>query len=494
MGEVAEQRSIEYNAYPVAMDFIMFVGEAAYIQGPFGSGKTVAALWKKYLLGMRAYERYGLDANDKPILRTNGKTVKPLPRRTLVVRNTRTELMDTTFKSFMQWFGDMGEWMETKNRFTFYGTGHEFLFYGLDRPKDVKKALSLEITDFVIDEASEIEHEIFLTLMGRKGRFPKVEGKEELEWLDLYDMGDCVSNPPEDEHWLVDEFELDPKENYRQFLQPGGTQPDAENTRNLPKGYYAKLLEQYRARPDLQARYVHGRRAVIVRGKAVYDREFEKGYHVITERPVRPNTLSRILRGHDNSGNVPAAVAGYLDPSGCLVIEKEFVTDKSGIIDFYSPLVEWCNIEYGEYVEYIDISDPAGHAEYSHPGGGMTSNAKMVLEKFGIKFRKGPVKFAPRREAVSDRLLQRRSGGPAIVIYAGGCPRLVAALEGGYAYPKLPDNRGYGTEPVKNQYSHVAESLQYLCSHLMGKSHRQTRRKASTAKMRGGTAFGRRQL
>jgi hypothetical protein len=488
MGEAVERIGVDFHPAPIAKQYMDYRGEAKYIQGPFGSGKTVAGLWDKFLRGIACWETYALDINGKPVLRSSGEGVEPIPRRTLIVRNTKTQLRDTTWRSFMQWFGRMGEWRETRNSFTFYDTGHEFLFYGLDRPADIAKVLSLEITDFMIDEGSEIEHEIFLGLMGRKGRHPKIEGKANLEWLDLYETSAVVSNPPEDEHWIVEEFETDPKDGYRQFLQPSGISPDAENRANLPDQYYEKLLEQYRSRPDLQARYVHGRRAVIVRGKAVYDREFEKGYHVVTEKPKRPASLSRVLRGHDNSGNVPAGVVGYLDPGGCLVVEKEFTTDKSGIIDFYSPLVEWCNLEYGD-MEYVDISDPAGHAEYSHPKGGLTSNAKMVFEKFGIKFRKGPVKFAPRRESVSDRLLQRRSGGPAIIIYAGGCPRLVAALEGGYAYPKLPDNRGYGTEPVKNQYSHVAESLQYLCSGLMGKQPSQTRRKATTAKMRGGTAF-----
>ena len=76
MGEPAEARGIEYNAYPVAMEFIEFMGEAAYIQGPFGSGKTVAAIWKKYLLGIEAFDLYGLDA--KPFQRLFVLTERPL--------------------------------------------------------------------------------------------------------------------------------------------------------------------------------------------------------------------------------------------------------------------------------------------------------------------------------------------------------------------------------------------------------------------------------
>ena len=127
----------------------------------------------------------------------------------------------------MEVFGHLGTWKESKNTFTIYGAHgikHEFLFLGLDKPADVKRAKSLDVADFMGDEASELVIDIFLALQGRKGRHPKIEGKAKVPKLfELIDpLGLLVSNPPEDEHFLVEEFETNRKAGYEQFLQPSG--------------------------------------------------------------------------------------------------------------------------------------------------------------------------------------------------------------------------------------------------------------------------------
>lgn len=440
---------LSYIAPPTVKRFIDHRGHG-YLQGPFGSGKSVGGCWKKFLTGRRVHAKH------------------KLPRRTLIVRNTWETLKDTTLKSFREWFDDLGAWKDRDHTFTFPDTGHEFTFIGLDRPDHVSKVKSWDITDFLIDEASEIEQTIFLGLMGRLGRYPKIENKATCG-IDLEAYGDCTSNPPDDEHWLVEEFDRDPKPGYAQFLQPSGLSPEAENLANLPAGYYEKLLTQYAARPDLIQRYVHGKRAIIVRGKAVYESEFSRALHVTNEKPKWPGTSVKILRGTDNSGNVPAAFAGWLNPGGVLEVVREFVTDRSGVTEFVGPMVEWCNQEFPG-ASYLDISDPAGHAEYSDPRGGMTSNAKIAKEKYGIEYQKGPTNFLARREALAERLLTLRGGQPAIRIYGPGCPRLVSALEGGYCYKQLPGGRGYSAEPEKNRYSHIAEALQYGCTAVRPRS------------------------
>ena len=410
------------------------------------------------LAGERFFNRY------KDILPSH-----ELKRRTLVVRNTWTELRDTTLKSFFDWFGSSGTWKATEKKFTF-PNGHEFFFYGLDRPKDVRKVKSLEITDFILDEAIEIEQEIFMALMGRKGRFPAIKDKA-TRGIELEACGVLASNPPEDEHWIVEEFDLRPKVGYHAFYQPGGMDPGAENLENLPPGYYNTLLDQYEARPDLIQRYVHGKRSVIVRGKPVYGKLFQRDllgmdWHVTNEMPVYPKG-AKILGGWDNSGNVPAAVVGWMTPNGRLEIVKEFTTDRSGIIEFGERVVEHRQLEYPDAVS-IDVADPAGHATFSHPEGGLTSNAMLLAQKVGVELLRGIQSFPIRREGIAQRLVKMVDNGPALRIYGPGCPRLVAGLEGGYAYPKLPDNRGYGTEPVKNKYTHPVEGLQYLERYLSG--------------------------
>jgi hypothetical protein len=59
-------------------------------------------------------------------------------------------------------------------------------------------------------------------------------------------------------------------------------------------------------------------------------------------------------------------------------------------------------------------------------------------------------------------LLAQRDGGPAILIDKQRCPTLVRALSGGYRYAKTKAGQRKPT-PDKNEYSHIADALQYVC-------------------------------
>jgi len=70
--------------------------------------------------------------------------------------------------------------------------------------------------------------------------------------------------------------------------------------------------------------------------------------------------------------------------------------------------------------------------------------------------------WTPRREAVANGLTQIIDGQPAILI-GPKCKVLRKALMGGYQYKRIQivgDER-YHDKPNKNNFSHVAESMQY---------------------------------
>ena len=75
----------------------------------------------------------------------------------------------------------------------FNDTRFEVLFRALDRPADVKKLLSLELTGAWVNEAREVPKAIIDGLQGRVGRYPSMrEGG--CTWSGL--MMD--TNPPPD--------------------------------------------------------------------------------------------------------------------------------------------------------------------------------------------------------------------------------------------------------------------------------------------------------
>ena len=90
-----------------------------------------------------------------------------------------SQLRDTTRKTFEQWVpAELGTWHEQS--FTWSGRWSdgehiiecEVLFRALDRPQDVKKLLSLELTGAYINEVREIPKHVLDVLQTRVGRFP----------------------------------------------------------------------------------------------------------------------------------------------------------------------------------------------------------------------------------------------------------------------------------------------------------------------------------
>jgi hypothetical protein len=203
-----------------------FMASDAFVRcivGPVGSGKSSAAIVE---IPVRA------------------KAQAPGPdgirrSRWAVIRNTYPQLRDTTRKTFEQWISaNYGKWHEQEFTFEmrFEDVHAEVLFRALDRPEDVKKVLSLEITGAYINEAREIPKHVFDVLQTRVGRYPsKIQGGA--TWFGIW----MDTNPWATTHWGYELFSKDKPAEHELFEQPDGLSPDAENVENLPAGYYNRL-------------------------------------------------------------------------------------------------------------------------------------------------------------------------------------------------------------------------------------------------------------
>jgi hypothetical protein len=195
------------------------------IVGPIGSGKSSGCNLE--LLKRAASQAKGPDGYRHT--------------RFAVVRNTYRELEDTTRKTFAQWIPEeLGQWREKDFAFDleFNDVRSEILFRALDRPQDVKKVLSLELTGCYFNELREIAQVIFQGMRGRVGRYPSMaEGGP--TWHGVW--GD--SNPWATTSWQFKAFNEDRPDNFALFEQPDATGPKAENLGNLVSGYYADLCE-----------------------------------------------------------------------------------------------------------------------------------------------------------------------------------------------------------------------------------------------------------
>lgn len=165
--------------------------------------------------------------------------------RWAIIRNTYGELRDTTRKTFEQWIpATAGRWREQE--FTFEINGKlrdgtaveaEVMFRALDRPEDVKKLLSLELTGAYINEAREVPKHVLDVLQTRVGRYPSMRDGGPT-WFGVW----MDTNPWAVGSWGYKLFSQERPEGFEVFEQPGGRSPNAENVENLVPGYYQRLV------------------------------------------------------------------------------------------------------------------------------------------------------------------------------------------------------------------------------------------------------------
>jgi len=437
---VEDRQQIDYVPLPTLKKFHESPAVHRCCIGPFGSGKTSAAIMEfGYYLPMAIFNTYG-------IKRT----------RWTVVRNTYSELWDTVKQPM---FEDWIPWGTSNEKHDTYIFGYpngvvvEFWFRACDRPDHAKKFKSLLTTGVWIEEASEVDPDVKRTLKGRIGRYPKLKKGEDFPlefWLE-------TSNPMEVEHEM---FSM-----YKWIVEPPGVvpskppladhdgfwQPPYENQSNLRPGYYDKLKERYRDSPEFYDMYVLGKPGSMVKGKLVYY-DFTREKHVAKE--TLPWHKGRLYRGWDNTGNHPACVVLQLVSPNKIHILKEFHHDRMGILDFTQWVVIECN-QLFEGASYTDYADPAGENKVASPVGGLTSNAEMMRD-FGVNVIPSDQNWEARRESV-----QKQIGIEGGLLVDPSCTRTINGFISGYAYGQIGTTGTYKDRPMKNRYSDVHDSIQY---------------------------------
>lgn len=385
--------------------------------------------------------------------------------RWAVVRNTYPELKSTTIKTWADWFGSIApmRWdSPISSHINFRqqdGTKVEceVLFIPLDRPEDVDKLRSLELTGAWINEASEAAKAVLDMLTQRVGRFPSVkEGGP--SWYGVI----MDTNPPDDDHWYYDLAERKKPEAWQFFKQPGGmtemngeyrANPLAENVANLPGGY--KYYEQQlpgKAKEWIKV-FILGTYGTVTDGKPVYP-EYRDEVHC---KPATPYKLPLIL-GFD-FGLTPACSICQLTARGQLVVLGELFAKDMGPRQFARDIVRpHLTMNYPTHT-FQAVGDPSGMA-------GKDTEEKtyfMDLAEEGIACVPAISNtFSARREAVA-RYLTKMIDGQAGLIVNTTCDMTRRGFNGRYQYRRIQiaGAERYKDVPDKNDYSHIHDALQY---------------------------------
>jgi len=424
------------------------------IVGAVGSGKTTAAAMDiGYYLPLHLFRNYGITST-----------------RWAVIRNTFWELENTTKRSILDpdegWLAG-GEEQKSKNWYHIRHNGihSELIFRSCDRPDDLKKLKSLQLTGYWIDESIEVPGDIKRMLKNRIGRFPrKCPEKYGIE----------TTNPPDiedDTYYMFDWDHPPPGPLPPRPPLPGHKgfwQRPYENSENLPPGYYRDLETAYRDNPDWIRTYILVQPGAVQKGRTVY-RSFQRDVHVAKESLVWPGGKNPIVIGWDDSGNTPAAVALCIPSAGRVHVLREWHTEREDIGSFCRRVISDANLLWPD-ADFVHPDDPAGHNQFSRAEGGFTSNAEIMAE-YGIQTIASEQNFDARIGAV-EAALNRRDG----LLIDPSCIRLINGFISGYHYPEIGATGLFRDKPEKNKYSHVHDALQYALCHLTRTGRRRSSR------------------
>jgi hypothetical protein len=440
-------RIYDYNRVPTVRHFVLDDSRITAIQGPFGSGKSVGCVMK---IIKKAHEQ------------------KPSPdgiRRTrfAVIRNTYTQLKDTTMETLKYWlpFGVVGTYIETNKCLyvtEFPGVYCEIIFRALDQDTDVRNLLSLELTGAWINEYREVNKKIFEALDGRHGRYPPANDGG-CSWNGIF----MDTNPPLEGSYWYKLFEEKRPRGYKLYKQPSGLSHKAENLQSLPKGYYEDLANG--KEDDFVNVFVHGNYGKVISGIPIYT-DYNDSLHVASQE-LQPMPDVPLILGFDFGLN-PSAVICQVSPRGQLRVLDEITGIRGGLEsmldNFLLPLL---SKKYQRIQKLQGAGDPTGNKRADTD----ETSCYDVLTSKKYKLDIVPARtnaLLPRVNAVESFLRRLVDGSPAIII-SPTCKILRQGFNGGYRRKRIKGTQDmYGDEPDKNEYSHIHDALQYACMFIMG--------------------------
>ncbi len=453
------------------------------IIGPIGSGKSVATAMRIFLHGMEMGR--GSDGWRRS--------------RWAVVRNTNPMLETTTIPTWLEWFpedvfGDFNWSPPYSHTLRFEAEKVEIVvwFIPLDRPEQVKKFLSMELTGVWFNEGREIPRELVIAGRSRCGRYPSKRSGADINaaWAGVL----IDTNAPEDElHYLsmwagwceppewMDGFTrrlMRKPPSVTIFEQPPGLfadldekgdvlgfrpNPEAENLSNLRRGYYMAQLDGNTTDWLLNMCAVQMRKGTPTRP---IHKDFKRGLHVAKAPIPWAEGGGMALMGGDFARNPAFVLAQHVD--GQLRFLREWVGTNVSVQQFVrNTVLPELRAEYPQVdpTKLRGWGDPSG----SSRTGSDETTAYSHMRAEGLVMTPCWTQDPDERQAAIDlRLTRLVNGAPALMV-SPTCTTLIGGLSGGYQLRRLKVEGTvdqFTEEPVKNIYSHICEAAQYLAAGL----------------------------
>ena len=465
---------LNYKANPTFAKVHRDASRFVFIRGPVGSGKSSGCIMQLFFSALT-------QVPDSDGVRRS---------RFAVIRSTYPALKSTVVKSWKIWFKDL---IKVVYDVPIRGTvklNHpdaqtkiemEIVFIALDRPEEVNKLQSLELTAAHINEAAEIDQSIHQMLKSRVNRFPP-KGDGGASWPFIV----CDYNSTDTEHWLYELAEEIVPDKHSFYSQPPALlvcgeeealctdaegnhykiNPDADNIENLDEDYYVDQVAG--ADADWVNVMILNNYGSVRAGRPVY-KAYEDKVHC-ADVSLRPLEGVPILIGVD-CGLTPAAAFCQLTPTGQLLCFDEIVTENTSIQEFAYDIL-WPHVRnvYPKF-DFEVVVDPAARQRSQND----KRSAMDVLVGAGL-----PVRLAKtneplaRREAVNFFLRKSFGSSPGFLL-SPSCRYLRKGFISEYKFSEVLSSKTtrFKDKPEKNIYSHVHDGLQYASVEFhSGRAHR----------------------
>lgn len=474
--------------------------------GPIGNGKTSAAINELLMIAFQQWP------NSSGVRKT----------RFVIVRNTFPELSTTTLRSWKQWVPEsicpivMNPVIQGK-LVSNLGDGTsidiEVIFLPLNSDDDVSKLMSLECTAIYINEAKYIPYSAVVGARGRIGRYPaEADGYQDTATYKAPRGEDgniracrrkhliMDTNPPDTDHWWyhlsrngylpntenIEQAKKDTAEIFDFFdgpppliRQADGSylpNPEAENISHLSDGYkyYHDMIAGNTQ--DYINVNILGMYGSVKSGKPVYP-QFNYEFHVSKEH-FFPLQGVPIGLGWD-FGLMPSLTIGQLGAKGQLRIIAELCGEDIDVRSFARDIVKpYLERHFKGCEVAFSLGDPSGNFRGEGEGksaiGILNDDYVDGTERLDMGFVTDPAPTndpTKRVDAVVRFLSKITSDGKAGFVIDKRCRMLIKGFEGGFCYErkKVGGSEGlYRDKPDKGKYSHIHDSLMYLCLGFIG--------------------------
>ncbi len=431
--------------------------------GPVGGGKTVTCIFDSLM-----------NASEAPIC-TDAKIRFRLP----VIGLTYGQIERNLLKTWFEWLPqDGGDWTEGE----FKGGGGRYGSHriGFDTIRD---GCRIEV-DFETIFAAIGEHSVEQFMRGfeptalwlfemdllprpvldfgltRVGRFPRQGQIKQGQRLRSYIIGDY--NAPDIDNWAYLAIEEEDIQGFKQYRQPSGLSPKAENIKNLPEGYYDRMASSLKSKPRLLKRMVHNQYGPSDDGSPVYD-GYSDEIHLAPEI-LKPIPGLPIRWGFDAGLRRPAGIAAQWLTSGQWRILGEVVPGRMGAKRFAELVALWMATNAPGHAYGDCFADPAAWGGADSEAGELAWVETLQAE-LRIAIQPAPSnEIALRTDAVSDELSHMIDANTPALKLSPACRMLRKGFVSHYRYSvqKVGNSTTTSPKPEKNDWSHPHDGLQYL--------------------------------